>query len=60
MASKKRNLNKITVEQILNIERAARRKVDIELGVTQFKSKAHRMATDYNRRQNKRINLNED
>lgn len=59
MANKKHK-NKITKEQLLNIERAARRKVDIELGITHFKHKAHKMATDYNRSQNKRINLNED
>ncbi len=50
---------KITVAQILNIERAARRKVDIELGITHCKHKAHKMATDYNRSKNKRINLDD-
>lgn len=53
------NKNKITKEQLLNIERASRRQVDIELGITRFKHKAHKMATDYNRSKNKRINLNE-
>lgn len=46
---------KITKEQILNIERAARRQVDIELGITHCKHKAHKLATDYNRANNKRI-----
>lgn len=59
MANKKKNKNRITTEDILNIERAARRKVDIELGIGHFKHKAHKMATDYNRQQNKRINLND-
>ena len=42
------------------MEAAARRTVDIELGITRFKHKAHKLATDYNRSKNKRINLNED
>lgn len=58
MSNKKHNM-KITVAQILNIERAARRKVDIELGITHCKHKAHKMATDYNRSKNKRINLDD-
>ena len=46
---------KITKEQLLNFERSARRQADIECGVGVYKSKIHKSAKDYNRRENKKI-----
>lgn len=51
----KANKMKITKEQLLNIDRAARRKADIELNVPHFKHKVHKSKKDYNRQTNKKI-----
>ena len=50
---------KITKEQIYTIERAARRQVDIETGFKGCQHKAHKMATDYNRKKEKRVNFDD-
>jgi hypothetical protein len=55
--NKKNKAMKITAEQILKIERSARRQADIELGIGAFKHKAHKMATDYNRQKYKKFSL---
>ena len=59
MAKNKNKVMKITSEQLLTIERASRRQVDIELGIGAFRHKAHKMATDYNRQKYKQFNLND-
>ena len=41
---------KISKEQVMKIERAARRTADIECGVPHFKHKAHKSAKDYTRK----------
>jgi hypothetical protein len=45
----------ISKEQLLKIDRAARRLADIELGIANFKHKAHKTAKDYNRKESKKI-----
>ena len=46
----KRNKMTITAKQILNMERKARRDVDIELGISRPTNKAHKNAKDYTRK----------
>lgn len=48
-------IGKITKEQNLTIERAARRTVDIELGIANFKSKVHKSKKSYNRKRDKNV-----
>jgi hypothetical protein len=55
MKNKKNNKMKITKEQILVMERAVRRTIDIENGFKGCQHKVHKMATDYNRKQAKRV-----
>jgi len=45
----------ITKEQMLKIDRAARRIANIENGIANFKHKVHKTAKDYNRQENKKI-----
>jgi len=45
----------ISKTQLITIEQAARRKVDIELGIGRFKHKAHKTAKDFNRKESKKI-----
>lgn len=59
MAKNKNNKMVITVEQQLKMERNARRTVDIETGFKGCGHKAHKMATDYNRKKAKKINWDE-
>ena len=47
----------ITKEQLLNIDRAARRIAHIESGMGTFKHKAHKSKKDYNRQESKKIEL---
>ena len=56
MAKKDKNKMVITKEQILIMERGVRRAVDIENGFKGCTHKAHKMATDFNRKKSKRIN----
>ena len=49
----------ITKEQILIMERGVRRAVDIENGFKGCTHKAHKMATDFDRKKSKRINWDE-
>lgn len=51
----KANKMKITKEQLLKIDRAARRNASIELGIPHFKHKTHKSKKDYNRKENKKI-----
>jgi hypothetical protein len=46
----KRNKMTITAKHILNMERKARRDVDIELGINRPTNKAHKNARDYTRK----------
>lgn len=46
---------KITKEQILVIERAARRTVEIEFGLRVNHHKVHKSKKSYNRQENKKI-----
>lgn len=46
---------KITKEQLLKMDRAARRNAAIELNVPHFKHKVHKSKKDYNRQTNKKI-----
>ena len=46
---------KFTKEVIYTMERTARRLVDIETGFKGCQHKAHKMATDYNRKKEKRV-----
>ena len=50
MAKTKSLKMKITKEQILIMERSARRNADIECGVPHFKHKAHKSLKDYKRK----------
>jgi hypothetical protein len=50
MAKSKNNKMIITKEQMLTMERSARRTADIECGVPHFKHKAHKSAKDYTRK----------
>lgn len=59
MAKKDKNKMVITKEQILIMERGVRRAVDIENGFKGCQHKAHKMATDFNRKKSKRINWDE-
>jgi hypothetical protein len=45
----------ITKEQMLKIDRAARRIVDIENGFGNFKHKVHKTKKDYNRQESKKL-----
>jgi hypothetical protein len=45
----------ITKEQLLTIDRAARRIAHIESGMGTFKHKAHKSKKDYNRQEYKKI-----
>jgi len=45
----------ITKEQLLKIDRAARRIANIENGISNFKHKVHKSKKDYNRQENKKI-----
>jgi hypothetical protein len=45
----------ITKEQMLKIDRAARRIANIENGIANFKHKVHKTVKDYNRQENKKI-----
>lgn len=56
MAKKDKNKMVITKEQILIMERGVRRAVDIENGFKGCTHKAHKMATDFDRKKSKRIN----
>jgi len=47
----------ITKEQLLKIDRAARRIAYIESGMGCFKHKAHKSKKDYNRQESKKIEL---
>ena len=49
-------INKITItkEQLLKIDRAARRTAYIESGMGAFKNKAHKSKKDYNRQEYKK------
>jgi hypothetical protein len=52
----KKAKNKITVDQILNMERHARRVVDIELGISSFTAnKVHKSAKSYTRKQKRKV-----
>jgi len=55
MAKNKNKAQKITKEQILTMERAVRRNVDIENGIVPFKHKVHKSMKAYNRKQAKQI-----
>ena len=55
MAKNKNKSMKITIAQILIMERAVRRNVDIELGMTSFKHKVHKTTKQYNRKEGKQI-----
>lgn len=57
MAKNKNKTQKITKEQLLTMERAVRRNVDIENGITPFKSKVHKSAKQYNRKLAKQVNI---
>lgn len=48
-------VGKITTTQQLNMERTARRAIDIELGITSFKHKVHKSKKAYNRSETKKI-----
>jgi uncharacterized protein with PIN domain len=54
----KRNKITITAKQILNMERTARRNVDIELGISRPTNKAHKNAKDYTRKPKHKKALN--
>lgn len=56
---KNKNKMKITKAQILVMERAVRRTIDIENGFKGCTHKAHKMATDYNRKQAKKVIFDE-
>ena len=52
----KNKKNKITVDEILNMERHARRVVDIELGITSFTpTKIYKSVKTYTRKQKRKI-----
>ena len=57
MAKNKNKAMKITIEQIHTMERAVRRNVDIENGITNFKHKVHKTAKQYNRSKHKQIDI---
>jgi hypothetical protein len=46
----KRNKITITKKQILNMERTARRNVDVELGISKPTNKVHKSAKQYTRK----------
>ena len=48
---------KISTEQILKMERAVRRKIDIITGFQGCLNKRHKSAKDYNRQRDKRVIL---
>jgi len=56
---KNKNKMAITKAQILVMERAVRRTIDIENGFKGCTHKAHKMATDYNRKQAKKVIFDE-
>ena len=49
------SIGPLSKEQLIKFERSARRQADIESGIGVFKSKVHKSAKDYNRRENKKI-----
>lgn len=52
----KKAKNKITFEEILNMERHARRVVNIELGISSFvTNKVHKSAKSYTRKQKRKV-----
>ena len=50
MAKNKKHKMIITKEQIMTMERSARRTADIECNVPHFKHKAHKSVKDYTRK----------
>lgn len=51
-------IGRITKEQIYKNERATRREIDIEEGFKPLSHAVHKSKKEYNRKENKRINLN--
>lgn len=52
MAKNKNNKMKITVEQLMNMNRAISRNIELEQGRVNFK-RVHKTAKDYNRQKSK-------
>jgi hypothetical protein len=48
----------ITKEQVLTIERAARREAEIEFGLRVNRHRVHKSKKTYNRQESKKININ--
>jgi hypothetical protein len=52
---KKLKSQKITIDQIMTMERKVRRDIDIENGFKPFSAKVHKSKKSYNRTENKKI-----
>ena len=54
-----KNKMKITSDQVMVMNRAISRDIEISNGMRINHHKAHKMKTDYNRKQSKRINFDD-